>query len=661
MSDARHRLRILHISDLHARSSAGPNPEKEPARRYRVLAEAWDRNLAQLLQDGPIDLVCFTGDAADWGLHEEYEEAGRFLETLLTRLGVGRDRLFVIPGNHDIQRKVREDVWKAFRERAPRADRLELSRWMAGLSRQPPLGFEDAWRDQILERQSAYRSWVRDGLGRPELDPGGPHHGRLGYRATLQLPGLTFPVHVIGLDTSWLCGNDADTNHLRLTDSQVLNLASGADGKPLPGLRLALLHHPFHELADGAHCRKLVSDFTDLSLRGHLHRTEVQAGVFPDPEPRILASGCLFEGDQADLWGNACQVLTLSLDDQGRPDRLDLRFRAFSSDGGHWYDDGSIYEKASSGRLSWTFPRPTPSILLSNLYDPWTPAVPPRFVGREDLLRRLEAAMEEGRSVSVVGDWRIGKSSLLQTWHEKQRGSGREVRLLSGEGPEGVSPRAFVEKVTGWRSGEGADEAADILDCWAGSVGRPGLVPLMLVDEFDGIVPRFEHRFLERLRGMLGRIAFVLASRRELDLIYEELGRTSPFHNRLELMWVGLLDEAAAEALIASGAGTLPGGVELMRLWAGRHPFYLQLLGRCLQDAAKAGESRQSALDRFRSEAAIRLRELWRVLGERDRDGLLSVLSGSSPNRRSLRTRGLATEEGKIFGKVLEDWLQEEL
>lgn len=151
-------------------------------------------------------------------------------------------------------------------------------------------------------------------------------------------------------------------------------------------------------------------------------------------------------------------------------------------------------------------------------------------------------------------------------------------------------------------------------------------MPLVLVDEIDGIVPRFEHRFLERLRGMLGRIAFVLSSRRELDLIYEELGRTSPFHNRLELMWVGLLDEAAAEALIASGAGILPGGAELMRLWAGRHPFYLQLLGRCLQDAAGAGETRASALDRFRSEASIRLRELWRILGNRDRNGLFGIL-----------------------------------
>ncbi|MFY9825752.1 MAG: hypothetical protein WAM82_30540, partial [Thermoanaerobaculia bacterium] len=46
MSDPRHRLRILHISDLHER---GPR-EKETWRRRRVLGDAWDRNLTELLR-----------------------------------------------------------------------------------------------------------------------------------------------------------------------------------------------------------------------------------------------------------------------------------------------------------------------------------------------------------------------------------------------------------------------------------------------------------------------------------------------------------------------------------------------------------------------------------------------------------------------------------
>ncbi|MCG8458912.1 MAG: metallophosphoesterase [Holophagales bacterium] len=61
MGNGRRRLRILHISDLHARGDR----ENERWRRRRVLGDAWEENLETLLQDGGFDLVCFTGDATD--------------------------------------------------------------------------------------------------------------------------------------------------------------------------------------------------------------------------------------------------------------------------------------------------------------------------------------------------------------------------------------------------------------------------------------------------------------------------------------------------------------------------------------------------------------------------------------------------------------------
>ena len=81
-----------------------------------------------------------------------------------------------------------------------------------------------------------------------------------------------------------------------------------------------------------------------------------------------------------------------------------------------------------------------------NPFDPYTPALESSFVGRTDELRRMQQAMETGHSVSVVGDWRIGKTSLLA---ERARAAERVVRQLSGEGPEGGSVSKFVTQVTG--------------------------------------------------------------------------------------------------------------------------------------------------------------------------------------------------------------------
>src|SRR6185312_4703764 len=433
-------------------------------------------------------------------------------------------------------------------------------------------------------------------------------HGRLGYRTTLEIPGWGFPIHILGLDTAWLCGDDYDTGRLWLTDDQLMELASDPKGDALPGLRLVLMHHPFHDLADGAHCRKLLAGRADLVLRGHLHEPTVETWADPDRTVRQLAAGCLYEGDRADHYPNACQLVTIGLDNAGRPLQIDLRFRAFSTGGGHWHDDDSLYSESRGGRLTWIFPRSVaPRSTIRNPYDPWTPVTPPRFVGRIDLFHRLEAALEEGRSVSLVGDWRSGKSSILQTWFQRQSGRGREVRLLSGEEGEGISPRTFVEKITGYQlSYEEADPVAETLDRWAQAVGRPSLPPLLLIDEFDGMIPRFDCRFFERLRGMLGKIVLVVASRQDLDLICESIGRTSPFHNRLELNWVNLLEPKAAEEVIGWGNEELgPSDADLMRQWAGRHPFYLQLLGRHLIDARRDGEEISYALDAFRCEAIV--------------------------------------------------------
>src|SRR5579864_6506993 len=156
-------VRILHISDLHERAER----EDEAWRRRRVLGEAWLRHLDELSEDAAIDLVLFTGDAADWGRTTEFSGATDFLEATLERLALGRDRLFVVPGNHDLDRTAEAECWAGFRAAlGGTIDRLGAARWMSGGC--VPAGFRSSWRASIAKRLEAYRAWVRDGLQRPE-------------------------------------------------------------------------------------------------------------------------------------------------------------------------------------------------------------------------------------------------------------------------------------------------------------------------------------------------------------------------------------------------------------------------------------------------------------------------------------------------------------
>ncbi len=206
------KLRLLHLSDLHERGSR----EHEPWRRRRVLGDAWLRNLDELKSTGPFDLVCFTGDAADWGLADEYAAITEFFQTTLQRLNVPPERFFLVPGNHDICRTVAADDWQTLRANLHRVNDQDLSRWLAGGA--TPWGFQDAQRDALLTRQAAYRNWLQNDLKRPELLPDSTFHPHLGYRQTVRLPGFPFAVHVTGLDSAWLAGDDHDAGQLRLTE-----------------------------------------------------------------------------------------------------------------------------------------------------------------------------------------------------------------------------------------------------------------------------------------------------------------------------------------------------------------------------------------------------------------------------------------------------------
>src|SRR5579871_573831 len=648
MAFGSYRLQFLHISDLHAK---GPE-EKEPWRRRRVLGDAWLRNLETLLaEEGRIDFVFFTGDAAQSGKPEEYAEVTDFLAALREELGISSDRLFVIPGNHDIGRYAQKGVWESMRwHLAATTDLLGVSRWMNGISARPPLGFEDSWKVAILEREQAYRAWVKDELARPELVPEG-----LGYRSSVLLPGWPSPIHIAGLDTAWLCGDEADAGRLLLTENQLGRHLTDDRGDPLRGLRIVLMHHPLHELADGASVKRLLSDRADLVLRGHLHQTEVVDWIDPDRRLRELAAGSLYEGGLADTYGNSCQFVRLELDSNLRPMEATLRFRSFSPRGGHWFDDNSLYRESQAGRITWTFGasvrrRPNP-------FSPWTPR-PEHCFGRAGLLRRLEAAFDERRSMWLVGDWRIGKTTILAAWEKRLRDRGVVVKLVSGQGPAGVSAAQFVETVTGLDSPESADEAADRLTAWIDAVSASGLPPVVLVDEVESVVQTCDVRFFDRLRDLLGRVCLVFSSREAPDEVFAQNNKVSPITNRMETAVVGLLEVDGDEATIRIGADQLgPGDADLMRRWCGRHCYFLQLFGWCLVEAAGP----DTALVDFQRQAAMHFRQMWKAMPAAWRMPLRDAARGVPPAMGVLRQRGLLTDEGKPFGEVFAAWLRGEI
>jgi 3',5'-cyclic AMP phosphodiesterase CpdA len=96
----------LHISDFHIRGG-------DPYDRDVVL-RALVKSVKFFHERGHVpDVIFATGDVAYAGKAEEYTLATTFFDALLKAAGLDRRSLFVLPGNHDVDR----DLGSAWRGR----------------------------------------------------------------------------------------------------------------------------------------------------------------------------------------------------------------------------------------------------------------------------------------------------------------------------------------------------------------------------------------------------------------------------------------------------------------------------------------------------------------------------------------------------------------
>jgi hypothetical protein len=186
-----------------------------------------------------------------------------------------RSQLFVVPGNHDIARNTNQPAWAALRD-ASQQGGAGLSRWMAG--GETPFGCTDAWRGELLARQQNYRDWLTRYW--PERQSG--DHHPLGYRMIMDVGGR-LALHIVGLGSAWLAGDEENTVILQLTGDQIARHLTEDDGGKLDGVKIVLLHHPLSELGDEKNARRLMAKYgVDLLLHWHVHDPDYRRWQYPN-------------------------------------------------------------------------------------------------------------------------------------------------------------------------------------------------------------------------------------------------------------------------------------------------------------------------------------------------------------------------------------------
>ncbi|MFH1571972.1 MAG: ATP-binding protein [Gemmatimonadota bacterium] len=281
------------------------------------------------------------------------------------------------------------------------------------------------------------------------------------------------------------------------------------------------------------------------------------------------------------------------------------------------------------------------------------------FHGRRREVARLLSRMgaRTPQSVSLVGERRMGKSSLL--WHvaQPQVCAGhlaepeRYIFLyLDFQGhqylDQGGFCRVFGEQLNAAAGGRicvGTPADLSGIEAAAQGVDRAGLQLVCLLDEFETVTRNaaFGPEFYGALRSLANgyNVAYVTASRQHLQsLCHNQEISESPFFNIFAEVRVGAMPDSEVAELIEgpSAAAGLPlvAHAAAIRHLGGNLPFFVQIACssafECLQDAGGQGLD-EARLERvFLEEAESHFQYLWGVFGEGERRALVELAEGGT-------------------------------
>ncbi len=325
----------LHLSDFHLKDPLGPSRELLFSQLLNDIKTQCENGLQP-------DVVFFTGDIAHSGQKKQYDIAMVTFELLLQACGRAgqRDRLFVIPGNHDVDRSkipadctfIRKQILHNVEENYDEInkyleDRETQQRFFTKFHNYEDFlatYFADSWKGVVHSDQCSYY-----------------------YAACIPADGDK-RVAVIGLNSAWMSEEDNEQGHLFLGHQQVHDaLANLRKNDPKSCLKIVLVHHPLYWLAeeDMAAVEPLLSGSRSVLLHGHLHCTRLGVHSDPDASLQTLAAGSGFES-RAKL--NAYNIVRLNLDTGQAVATLRFQHPEYSPNWGH---DTITYRKAKNGKL----------------------------------------------------------------------------------------------------------------------------------------------------------------------------------------------------------------------------------------------------------------------------------------------------------------------
>jgi predicted phosphodiesterase len=281
-------LTLLHLSDLHfATKDAGSQFDKDDEIRAAIIND--------LGIDGRtgFDAMLVTGDLAYHGLTKEFERAEKWFDEVRAKIGLPVESVYVIPGNHDVDRKhvkdgsMMMDAHNAIRAINDHAERDE------NVAKK----LQDSY--DFLGSIGEYRSFAA-------MQDCPTTASELAWCVRLPKPlDDQTSVRLHGLNSAFLSNEFDQKANLLVSDFQFHRLRA-----PENCVEIVMCHHPISWLMDGNEVDDKYRRYANLVLTGHEH----QSRCFNQGPGLRVCAGAVHPARREPNWQPSYNVIRLSIE-----------------------------------------------------------------------------------------------------------------------------------------------------------------------------------------------------------------------------------------------------------------------------------------------------------------------------------------------------------
>jgi predicted MPP superfamily phosphohydrolase len=345
-----------------------------------------------------LDAILVTGDVASTGSRAQYGAAKTWLIDVASAIGLTEKQIYMVPGNHDVDRNAHEEMANRALREALRDGRESIDNALSDTQATAAL----------LARMTPYFELAASGGGGDQ-----PYWVKSFIKGTLH-------VRIVGLNTALLSAEDGDHGKLAVGNTQINAVCANRDERELV---IVLSHHPFSGgwLRDEKTADGWIRSYAHIHLFGHVKDHEAEAartgagGLFV----RIAASAAHQSPGASAAHGYNVAAIVATADGS-----LAVRIwpRCWSS--GRWHfrqdNDNTQDERPYAQHALRPLLERAPAVRDEHRFEGPSGASAtrvPHFVGRDRELADLRVALEvSDQPVCVVADGLggLGKTALVR-------------------------------------------------------------------------------------------------------------------------------------------------------------------------------------------------------------------------------------------------------